>query len=303
MGSRPRRAAWHASAAKDAYVFTRLGGYSGTFPTNGFTTSVDIYLDMSQNKSVGTDLRFDWDSAISNASGGYGRDFVFNVGTNPAVAGQFLVSASNNADWAPGTAFPADALTISESGWYTFKHTFKNVGGQLTVDMSVVNAGGTVLKTWTLSPAGDIVGQTIGGNRYAWLATNDFDDARARQRHPGHELRPASTTSARLRVTTSSLGQRTKTGVSARRPRFLCVRAPPSVEVAELRRADEPVSVREPVGSPRDERQRRGARPGTCKGTTQRAPRTNRSRFRRTDADRLRTRRSPPRPAPVARRP
>ena len=40
--------------------------------------------------------------------------------------------------------------------------------------MSVVNAGGTVLKTWTLSPSGDIVGQTIGGNRYAWLATNDF---------------------------------------------------------------------------------------------------------------------------------
>ena len=68
-------------------MFTRLGGYSATFPTNGFTTSVDIYLDMSQNKSVGTDLRFDWDSAISNASGGYGRDFVFNVGTNPAVAG------------------------------------------------------------------------------------------------------------------------------------------------------------------------------------------------------------------------
>ena len=53
-------------------------------------------------RSVGTDLRFDWDSAISNASGGYGRDFVFNVGTNPAVAGRFLVSASNNADWATG---------------------------------------------------------------------------------------------------------------------------------------------------------------------------------------------------------
>ena len=68
-------------------MFSRLGGYSGTFPTNGFTTSVDIYLDMSQKRAVGTDLRFDWDSAISNATGGYARDFVFNAGTNPAVAG------------------------------------------------------------------------------------------------------------------------------------------------------------------------------------------------------------------------
>ena len=42
-----RRASFTASAAKDAYVFSRLGGYSATFPTNGFTTSVDIYLDMS----------------------------------------------------------------------------------------------------------------------------------------------------------------------------------------------------------------------------------------------------------------
>ena len=83
-------------------MFTRLGGYSSTFPTNGYTTSVDIYLDMAQKRAGGTDLRFDWDSAISNATGGYGRDFVFNVGTNPAVAGQFLVSASNNADWATG---------------------------------------------------------------------------------------------------------------------------------------------------------------------------------------------------------
>ena len=65
------------------------------------------------------------------------------------------MSASNNADWAPGTAFPADALAISQSGWYTFKHTFKNVEGQLTVDMSIIDAGGVVLKTWTLSPAED----------------------------------------------------------------------------------------------------------------------------------------------------
>ena len=69
----------------------------------------------------------------------------------PGVRGQFLVSASNNADWAPGTSYP-DPLTISQSGWYTFKHSFRNDGGALEVDMTVIRQG-KVLKTWTLSPA------------------------------------------------------------------------------------------------------------------------------------------------------
>ena len=77
----------HGRDQRTAFAFTRLGGYNGTFPTNGYTTSVDVYLDMAQNSVVGTDLRFDWTSAVSNATGGYGRDFVFNAGTNPAVAG------------------------------------------------------------------------------------------------------------------------------------------------------------------------------------------------------------------------
>ena len=32
----------------------------------------------------------------------------------------------------------------------------------------------TVLETWTLSDPSDIIGQTVGGNRYGWLVTNDF---------------------------------------------------------------------------------------------------------------------------------
>ena len=41
--------------------------------------------------------------------------------------------------------------------------------------MSVIDADGTVLKTWTLSNPADMIGAgTIGGNRYGWLATNDF---------------------------------------------------------------------------------------------------------------------------------
>ena len=95
----------HAQAALNPYTtgalvqVTRLGGYSNTFPAGGYTTSIDIYLDMS--KATGSnDLRFDWSSAISGTSVApttHRRDFIFNVGTNPTAAGKFIVSASNNA--------------------------------------------------------------------------------------------------------------------------------------------------------------------------------------------------------------
>ena len=51
---------WYATAGTDAFAFSRLGGYISTFPVGGHRTSVDVYLDMSQNATVGTDLRFDW---------------------------------------------------------------------------------------------------------------------------------------------------------------------------------------------------------------------------------------------------
>ena len=82
MGSRLRRAAGMPRQRTDAYAFTRLGGYSSTFPTNGYTTSVDIYLDMRHGRHR---RQFEWSSAISNTAGGHRRDFIFHVGTNPPI--------------------------------------------------------------------------------------------------------------------------------------------------------------------------------------------------------------------------
>src|SRR5690348_2236526 len=39
--------------------FTRWGGYSSTFPTGGYSTGVDIYLDVPWAQSH-LDRRFDW---------------------------------------------------------------------------------------------------------------------------------------------------------------------------------------------------------------------------------------------------
>jgi hypothetical protein len=167
--------AWHAAADVGSGAFTRYGGYSGVFPTGGYTTSADIYLDTSLS-TTGADLRFDWDSAISNASGGFGRDFVFNVGTNGS--GGFVMSASNNAG--RSGADPANPgrspYTISTSGWYTFQHHFYDDGtGVLAVDLSVRNVGAaTPLQTWTLSDPTDVIDTTVGGNRYGWLVNNEL---------------------------------------------------------------------------------------------------------------------------------
>jgi hypothetical protein len=171
---------WHATAAQNTgslVQLARLGGYTGTFPAGGYTTSIDVYLDMTLANGT-DDLRFDWSSAINDASATptHRRDFIFNVGTSIAgnVPGQFVISASNNTPGWPANP-GRDPFTISASGWYTFQHTFRDAGaGVLAVDMSVLDSAHAVLHTWTLSDPTDIIGSTVGGNRYGYLTVNDF---------------------------------------------------------------------------------------------------------------------------------
>jgi hypothetical protein len=165
--------AWHAEAPTGG-PFMRYGGYSAVFPEGGYTTSIDIYLDTAESQ-IGEDSRFDWSSAVNNPAGSHRRDFVFNVGTDGA--GGFVMSASNNAGRA--NSFPANParnpITIDTAGWYTFMHSFEDNGaGVLEVVMTVSDADGNVLGTWTLSDPSDVIGTTVGGNRYGWLVNNEF---------------------------------------------------------------------------------------------------------------------------------
>ena len=180
---------WYATAPTGGQVFTRQGGYSSTFPTRGYTTSVDIYLDVT--KATG-DKRFDWSSAVNKPDGTHKRDFIFHVGSYADEPGKFYVNASNNAPGDPRTGVdPFVPLEITKSGWYTFKHEFKNDGGVLAVEMNVIPRGGQSVATWTLRTETDAIGGElgeVGGNRYAWLVNNDFDGPRDRQHHAGPEL-------------------------------------------------------------------------------------------------------------------
>lgn len=165
------KGSYHAIATSGD--FTRWGGYNTVFPADGYSTFLDIYLDPSAS-TVGADRRFDYTSAISTPDNNHRRDFIFNVGTDGT--GGYVISASNNVPGWP--ANPARSPFFLPGGWYTFKHSFYNNGsGVLAVDLSVIDMAGNTLSTWTLSDPSDVIGVTVGGNRYGWFPGNRFDFA------------------------------------------------------------------------------------------------------------------------------
>ena len=159
--------------------FTHFGGYETTFPAGGYTTSVDVYLNLDAGNA--NDTRFDWSSAISTPTNNHRRDFVFNAGfyndtdLTTGSGPRFVINASNNAT--RSGAFPKNSgsFSITTTGWYTFEHHFRNAGlGVLAVDLSITTLAGAPLHTWTLSDPTDIIGSTVGGHRYGWIVIQEF---------------------------------------------------------------------------------------------------------------------------------
>src|ERR1700693_1559956 len=143
----------HARLNGEAITFWGSNAPSTSFPKQGFTTSMDVYLDTGWAASH-PDARFDWDTALSRADGSFFSDFVFNAGTNPAggaSAPGFYVNASTNAGRGgaypenpcpdPGATKPPNTcrtpVHITTSGWYTFVHRFRNDNGHLATDFLV----------------------------------------------------------------------------------------------------------------------------------------------------------------------
>ncbi len=171
---------------------TRWGGYNlipgntasvpgVPFPSAGYSTSLDIYLDV--DGGFANDTRVDFSSAINRTStGAHLRDFAFHLGfyddaTGPgAGTDRFVISASNT----PGRAnsFPKnpgrDPIAIDTTGWYTFEHHFRNAAGVLAVDLVLLDSSSTVLNTWTLSDLTDTIPGIVSANRYGWVLNNEF---------------------------------------------------------------------------------------------------------------------------------
>ncbi|WP_062297233.1 S-layer homology domain-containing protein [Demequina maris] len=155
--------------------FTKFGGYTTAFPDGGWFTSADFYLD-TEVDTGGALNQFDWSVAANKADGSHLRDYVLHA--QSAGDGTWTLSASNNSGrkGVDVAELKGDTYEISESGWYTVRHEFTDSDGVLSVDISVADAAGEVLHTWTLSNASDVIGDTVGGNRYGWVVANGFDE-------------------------------------------------------------------------------------------------------------------------------
>lgn len=122
------------------YTDYDAGTNASTFPTNGFTTTLDVCLDTS-NAASHPDIRFDWDTAMNDNNGNFLQDYAFNAGTSPASSPAWFVNAATNAG--RGSSFPENTCpspssppnscrapaVISSSGWCRFRAPILQAAG------------------------------------------------------------------------------------------------------------------------------------------------------------------------------
>jgi hypothetical protein len=138
-----------------------------TFPTNGFTTSIKIYLSRAW-AAANPGQVVDWDTALNNSSASFLEDFVFNMCTTATDGGGFYVSTSNGAggcSTGPGK--------ITGTGWYTFKIDFTPVAGDVAAKFSILN----VLNHTVVAPTTEDTANatsSVGGPAYGWLPDEDI---------------------------------------------------------------------------------------------------------------------------------
>jgi hypothetical protein len=193
--------------------FTYWGnGGQGNVWKGPYQTQVDIYLDADYandpangdspngNTCLLTDTtdpdckgtRFDYVSAINtsapldiNGKATHLRDFGFVAGTGQpgsiCTDMGWVVNAQTNTT--RDSAFPDDTsknpVCITDSGWYTFKHSFyENGNGNLEVLMQIIDVDtSTVVASWIIESAdadGPDAIETVGCNRYGWFTDQEI---------------------------------------------------------------------------------------------------------------------------------
>ena len=157
------------TAGDETGPFSRFDDYKTEF-LDGFTASVNIYLDTSWSLGEG----FDYSVSANGQDGAHQRDFIFHV-TKDTSTGELLVGASNNTNFDPREDLETiNHGTITTSGWYTFEHSFEDAGdGTLAVVMTIYDSAGNVVLTETRNTTLDTLSTEVGGNRYAWFTNID----------------------------------------------------------------------------------------------------------------------------------
>lgn len=178
----------------------------GSFPGGGYTTEVAVYLDVVSAASH-LDTRFDWDSTVHLAGSPNYLRYVFNAETTSAG---FLIGSSQQSgriDADPSNACPNPStppnacrapVTIASSGWYRFRHTFRDDGtGKLAVDMTILNSSGGVVPgaSWTIFQS--LALSALGGPNFGWFENEEIpelaiDDSRMDPVLPFRDVRRAN---------------------------------------------------------------------------------------------------------------
>lgn len=145
--------------------FSFFAGVADKWPNGGWTAELDVYLDPSWSAGEG----FDYSVASAGTDGAHQRDFIFHV-TKDNSTGKLLVAGSNNTNFAPRQDLEnINHFEVTDAGWYTLRHVFRNDGGFLFVDMELVQ-NGQVLFTETRDPrAISTIPDEVGGNFYSWF--------------------------------------------------------------------------------------------------------------------------------------
>lgn len=177
------------SQCNGAYSDLGLGFTDSQFPEPGYVTQLDVYLDAGF-AATHHDYRFDLESAINNTTGNYLQGFDFNAGTTLATSltPGFVIGASTNAD--RSGAFPENPcpapntppnscrgpVTITTSGWYSFRHTFRDVSGALTVRLQILDSTGMTVPgaDWTITSQNPA--SAAGGPTLLWFPNEEIND-------------------------------------------------------------------------------------------------------------------------------
>lgn len=154
-----------------------MGRLDSTWPENGYSTEIDIYLDMNLADGMVSN-QFQWNSAINDTTGSFLEEAFFQARTDPSTAGQWNVRV---AIVGPDGFDPQPWINVTETGWYTFRHTFsEDENGLLEITLELINQSGDIVISHTFGGYSEYVvdggSGNVGGNRYGWFSTNDFTD-------------------------------------------------------------------------------------------------------------------------------
>ena len=118
--------------------FSRFDGYRDTW-TVGWTAEIDVYLNPAWDDGEG----FDYSVAANGADGDHQRDFIFHVAKD-TTTDMLLVAGSNNTNFSVREDLEnLNHIEITQAGWYTLQHVFRDHNGTLAVDLNLLDSNGT----------------------------------------------------------------------------------------------------------------------------------------------------------------